>query len=684
MAAVEGLSSGERGRPCPDLGRVLIVHGAASGLESLGRALAVCTGAMACAVEDAGQVGGVLATYPTADYVVFLGLGKDVADGEITRVHNQLWHAVTAGLGQAHLGVLTARDIPALSWIIAKGLAFPWRAAPPGDHLRIWPAVQELRDRIGTGEWILRDRALTSEVAPRLLERHSGVVSFMGHGRDDVMHLHDSVICATGPRARAEPGLARTRVPVCAFTGQCYRSDVPPERVIRASEVRADVVLANSCLSWRAAEGLFPQEYLLAHGFMAGMVAGYVGSPALLAGSTLVNDLFHYALAQGHSIGKAVSLVNDHLRAERTDPAYFTLLGLPWVTPGASAGWPRDGGGHFVTVPALAEGRQAGGRLTSAGLVASAKGNGRHLARPVYLSARTSPLVDAPAAAPSDKNAADALRNELRGMGRAIIALGGIALLGFRYSRQNNLLVNLNDQISNLSRALTTASTAGEATKVARRVASLRKAVDGAELALAEAFYERGTSSFANFAEIWAELLEQLPLETGSRGCPYCGRLLMRRRAEHPIFDRISRACLECGRCGMVLDQDPGGPIGDLELVTQELWHHGQQVRADLKITVGSALDQPVRAYAAIYTEAASRNHVQFPPVQRVSLDPGQTQVITVMADVSPAARAHQEFLIGFAVAEGTLSCASRPVWIRPAPDSAPALALAAGAGVTR
>jgi hypothetical protein len=678
MAAVEELSWDESGRPQPDLGRVLIVHAGTSGLESLGQALAACVGATAVAVNDVGEVGVLLETYPSLDYVVFLGKGKSVADGEITRLHNQLWHAVTAGHGQVHLGVLTARDIPALSWIIAKGLAFPWRAAPASGHLRIWPAVEELKDLMGTGEWILRDRALTSEVAPRL-GLHNGVISFMGHGRDDVLHLHDAVICAAGPDIRAEPGLASSRVPVCAFTGQCYRSDVPPERVIRASEVRADVVLANSCLSWRVADGLFPQEYLLAHGFMAGVAAGYVGSPALLAGSVLINDLFHYALSQGHPIGKAVSLVNDHLRGDRTDPAYFTLLGLPWVTPGPGEDWPCDGGEHFVTVPVLPDARQNGGRLTTAGLAASASGNGRHSVRPVFVSARTSPLVDAPAAGRADERAASALRTELRGLGRAINALGSMALLGFRYSRQNNLLVNLHDQISNLARALTAAATAGEAAKVARRVASLRKAVDGAELALAEAFYERGTTSFANFAEMWAMLLEQMPLEMTRRECPYCGRLLMHRRAEHPIFDRISRSCLECGHCGMVLDQDPDGPLENLELAAEELWHHGQQVRARLSITAGKGLDRPIRAYAAIYTEAARKNHIQFPSVQCVSLGPGQTAVLSVTADIPPDARAHQEFLIGFAVAEGTLNCASRPVWIRPALDSA----LTSAPGVT-
>ena len=559
------------------------------------------------------------------------------------------------------------RSIPDLSWVIAKGLTFPWRVAAESGHLRIWPAVQELKDRVGVGGWILRDRASVSEVAPLLLKGHTGVVSFLGHGRDDVLHLDDTVICAASPHARAERGLARTHVPVCAFTGQCYRTDVPAERIIRASEVSADIVLANSCLSWRAAEGLFPPEYLLAHGFMSGIAAGYVGSLTLQAGSALVNDLFHHALAQGHSVGQADSLINDHLRAERTDPAYFTLLGLPWVTPGASAEWPQDAGEHFITLQALPEAERPGGALTSVGLASAAIGRTGHPSRPVYVSARTSSLIDAPTAAPADEQAADALRKELQGLGRTIVSIGNMASLGFRYSRQNNLLVNLHDQISNVARALTTAATAGEATKIDRRVASLRKAVGRAELTLAEAFFERGTTSFVNFAEMWGMLLEQLPLEPAEGECPYCARVLMRRRAVHPLFDRISRTCLECARCGIILDRAPDGPVQYMELEAEELWHHGQQVRICLKITASSTLDRPIQAYAAIYTEASGRSHIEFPSVQHVTLMPGQSSVVSVTAGIPPTARAHQEFLLGFAVAEGTLNCASRPVWIRPA-----------------
>jgi hypothetical protein len=191
--------------------------------------------------------------------------------------------------------------------------------------------------------------------------------------------------------------------------------------------------------------------------------------------------------------------------------------------------------------------------------------------------------------------------------------------------------------------------------------------VSKAELALAEAFFERGTASFANFAEMWGEVLEQLPIETIPAKCPYCERSLMQRRAVHPLFDRISRDCIECGRCGAIFDQDPEGPIENMELRAEELWHRDKVVRAELAITPRATLDRTIAAYAAIHTVASSRNQITFPQLQRISLDPGETKVIAVSAELSAATIAHQDFLRGFVVAEGTVNCASRPVWIRPA-----------------
>jgi hypothetical protein len=669
MEAVEKLSSPEPQRPIARPGRMMVVHSRAPGLQALAEALASCMAGTACACEDAGQIGRLLSRYPACDYIVFLGVGEDVTADHLAQLHNQLWEMSAAGLGPAHLGVVTGRNIPELAWVIAKGLAFPWRNTAPSGHVRIWPAVQELRDRIGTGEWILGNRALSAETAPMLLGQHNGAVSFLGHGRDDVLHLHDTVICPGVRHSRNDLSLTQSRVPVCAFTGQCYRPDVASERIIRADEVCADVVLANSCLSWRAAGGLFMQDYLLAYAFMSGTAAAYVGSPTLLAGSALVNDLYHQALAQGRSVGQAVSLINDHLRGERTDPPYFTLLGLPWVTPGASADWPPAAKEKFISLHIQPELAQTRGRLASVGLASAALGRTGHSARLVYVSDRTSSLIGTMAAAPDDVQTADGLGRELRGLGRAIVAIANTASLGFRYSRQNNLLVNLHDQISNLARVLTTAATSGEAEKVGRRVSSLREAVARAELTLAESFYERGTTSFASFVEMWGPLLEQVPFEASQEKCPYCSRLLLHRRAVHPLFDRVSRSCLECSRCGMVLDRDPHGPIESMELATEELWHHGQEIRITLRITASRTLDRNIQAYAAVHTEASSRNQIHFPPVQRVSLMPGLTTDVDVAVDLPATARMHQEFLRGLVVAEGTLNCACRPVWIRPALD---------------
>jgi hypothetical protein len=138
---------------------------------------------------------------------------------------------------------------------------------------------------VGRGRWLLRNEAVSSVVGPLLTEGHSGAVSFLTHGRDDALHLHDTVVCAASPEQRSDPGPDADHRPVCAFTGRCFRSEIPPEQILSAHALVVDTVFANACVSWRVADGLFPSEYLLSHGFMSGTAVGYVGSLGLISGS---------------------------------------------------------------------------------------------------------------------------------------------------------------------------------------------------------------------------------------------------------------------------------------------------------------------------------------------------------------------------------------------------------------
>ena len=182
---------------------------------------------------------------------------------------------------------------------------------------------------------IFRQQATGATVRDLLVSSHAGLASFIAHGRDDGIHLQDSMVCARpGPRL-ADEDMSHRADPVCAITGECFRAEISLEQIVCADTILVDAVFVNACMTWRlnAGTGLFPIPYLVSTGFLRGAAAGYVGAPQVVSGLAKVNEMFHAAIGGGATMGDATSLVNDHLRFEQTDSPYYTLLGLPWAAP---------------------------------------------------------------------------------------------------------------------------------------------------------------------------------------------------------------------------------------------------------------------------------------------------------------------------------------------------------------
>ncbi|MBB5855711.1 hypothetical protein ACFQ05_35630 [Amycolatopsis umgeniensis] len=651
LEATAALDSGETRRDGAERGGTAILVPANSPLRGMATALGHALGHPVTTLASATEFGAAVDRSGGAENLLVFALDGELTERDIARMNDALWERVRRGF-TGSLGLLGGPDAAEVSWLLAKGLTHDRRRAPDEPLVRLWPALDDVPVTAGAGPLFLRRDCTAERVGEFLTDRHTAMLSVFAHGRDDVLHLHDTVICAAGPGiAPAAPDKA----PVCAFTGRCFRGEIPVERILRSERVRADVLFVNSCMGLRLGDGLFASRYLLSQGFLRGTAAAYVGAPYLVNGVIKLNEIFQEACRSGATVGMATAAVNDHLRYERVDRPYFTLLGLPWLTPAVERGEPAL---------EVVDGTRSspGGTLAAAvrTMDAAAKRD-----KPVHV-VLTSPrsrraLGRSDAAAVEDR--APGVPAEIRRLGRSIDGLGEAVHLGFRYARQGNIAVNLRDQVASLARTMLGSVSTGDAGRITRRLDGLAKAVGKAERELAQALQGRGTTSFLNFDDLWREVLEPHDTTAAAPDCPHCGRECHAQRFEHPVLPRIARNTRSCGRCGVVEDLDAAGPITRVSLRGAETWYQGSEV--DVTLDIGSDPGSGARpAWIGVYTENCAKNGVSFPEVQRIRLE--GTREVTITAKLDPQAHSHQEFLHGFVVASGTINFASRPVWVRP------------------
>jgi hypothetical protein len=647
-------------RYVPDHREVLVVSLRGSRVSDVAHALAGSVDGRWVALDDPREIG---TTGDSADYVVVVGLADEFNERCLMLAHDTLWQCRSSTTG-GHLGVLTAADARDLSWLIAKGMALPHRTVPFEDHVRVWPAVLGKVSRYGTGRWVLRDDATAETLRPVLLENHTGALSVLAHGRDDVLHLNDTVICPTGATAVGGDGHPASHAPVCAFTGRCYRPEVAPGDIIRAGQVLADAVFTNSCMGMRVSEGLYPTDYLMPHGFIRGFTAAYLASGQIVNGLVKLNDIFHTACATGRSLGETATLINDHLRHERVDLPYFTLVGLPWLTLNdpssddspwlgfriASGNWASEGSGLRAASVAVAVDEQFG-----------------RSAHVIHASPRSAAVLAGAVSEKMDMSRVPALEVTLQSIGRSMTNLDDVQFTGLKYSRQNNMLVTVRDQVAALANSLNVAALRGDASKIKRKIQAVTQVVERAELTLAEAVFERGMQSFQHYNDVWGETLEMDPPDLTDDECPYCARPIVRYRATQPVLPRIARDALVCARCGMIRDCDVRSPVAQLIVETDELWYcegtHALSVR--LRLHGGSA--HPANVAVGAFMANGAKNGVTFPGPRTVPVSADGSVTLDLQAEVADGARMHQEYVRAVVVAEGTLSFVSRPVWVRPA-----------------
>ncbi|MEW2467993.1 hypothetical protein AB0919_23685 [Streptomyces sp. NPDC046994] len=584
-----------------------------------------------------------------------MGLAHELTERHLHALNEGTWRAAASGAAVLHPGVVTAPNMAGLAWQLAKGLSFPRRKRPDVEHVRVWASIEGSPARHGQGEWVTRGEASRDSMLPRLTGRRTGVLSFLSHSRDDVLHLLDTVICAGGRRRPDVASVPGARLPVCAKTGRCFRADVSTDRIIPASALRADVVLVNACSAGRISDGLFAGEYLLSHAVLGGETAAFVASPHPLNGHQVSGNLFHLALEHGASVGEAVSTVNDHVRLEGIDIPGLSVFGLPWLTPGAPA--------DRVAPTLVATAEDAAGSTAVAGrMISQSTARGGHTVvvhtspRSPRITALAGPMTGPPAAGSTSAN-------ELRSLGAGLTAFGRLRAMGITYPGQDERLAELERRAGELTQSLRHTDSWQELQRSGNLRGGLAESLRTGERELADSLHDLGLHTFDNATGRWMGMLELRPGRPAQRECPYCNRHLELLSAGHPLFP-IERQVLQCGRCRFVEDLDPAGPVSAIRIETAETWYRASHTSATVLVTPSATLTEPLAVTIGLCTPAAERHGVDFDAPVDETLHPGEA--LCVELNVWPRANAqlHQQFIQAFAVANGSLTQGFRPVWI--------------------
>jgi hypothetical protein len=472
--------------------------------ERLGVPARVLDGWRADAVDTSTRADGYVAVVALADE---LDLSEAAAVLRLAaRAHPRL-----------SIGFVVAADLRGISWMIAKGLTMPLRAQPALRHLLIDPlgrrgaAREHDMDDVVT---ISGRETSSQEIRRHLCMQRVGVVSIRSRGRDHAIGVFGGVICGAGDDKPVTPGPG-TSAPRCAHTNECYRSGVASDDIIRADAVLADLVLSNSCMSWRPGRGLVEFPFQLSNAFGRGLVAAYVGALHPVQSRYDVNSSFHSLLREGETVGRAVAHINRWAEDSGQELPGFAVLGLPWLRA-AGSDEPRR----------------------------------RIPAEPTVGSNR--------------------LSREIADLGAFVSAVGRLAPLGFR----SQGLQEAADRCRSLAFDLASSPRLGTDDA---ELARLRDALAETQRYAVAELHEYAGMSFSSFSNLWAQSL-QTRVGPTTEPCPACGRLVSELTGVHPLFADVSRRVLVCDRCHSGLDLPTASLLETLDVRAPFRWERGSTV----------------------------------------------------------------------------------------------------------
>jgi len=236
------------------------------------------------------------------------------------------------------VGVMTARDLESLSWMLAKSLLPPSRRA----GRRSLVVGFETQDRPllpDDAAVFIGGRSLDAADAERWRLDHTiGALAVSAHGKEDYVHIGMLTVCGLRPGSVGAP--ASARAPQCAFGAGCCK----PGRPAQAYTWPVDAFFINSCSSAKIAGGLYEGDFSLPLAAADGPTRLYIGTRWAKRICSMEHWLFTGLWHSGYRAGEIVAILNHAEQEAIGEPASYVLIGDPLHTNGevGGGGWVRE------------------------------------------------------------------------------------------------------------------------------------------------------------------------------------------------------------------------------------------------------------------------------------------------------------------------------------------------------
>lgn len=565
---------------------------------------------------------------------VTAGLSSDIPWGEIPR-----------------FSLITGRDLPSLSWLVAKILisARAPKEMPDRSRLAYYefpgsgvPSARELCFERENGRSGFRPVETVLQGAQDILATYtqpSEVIVVATHGFEACAEGGAGVVLCGLHSSRSFAGEKSSGILACGRGYPCPRGPHPlPVRLLRTP-----VFMLASCNSFRLAGSQLKSDFNLAYSFLDGQGRNYVSSPSTITHAQPCSVAFAAAMASGRSVSQATTLVNGLLYCAGIDQPTFVGIGMGNYRAGSSpdANIRMEAPGHHVSLPGeidLGEANYAEIVISTPQIVelarrrllaldlgnrapgervfyfyrlerAHSSGNGEtaeHMVRVFLFSFPTAlgrmrvsqtDLVGLRETAAKTLQAASFWLDFVRlaELGEKVVPLPQIVA---EVGKSRAVIAN------SLSSILFDGSAAGQLQQQVRVLASLTMMTR--DLALDHLMLTRSGSFF--LTNLWGD--EYRVEGNGESTCHNCGGRAFRKTLRH-VLHGAGRLVINCWRCGFISDVPESDAVRGVYLDAPDVIPKGKRFKVRVTIDAG---DTPKQSEFRVWARINAQEHGHLVP----------------------------------------------------------------------
>jgi len=242
----------------------------------------------------------------------------------------------TGTLGRVPFGIMTARSVQSLTFLILKTLIYPHCNFGP-DLIVVDADLSRHASRNRLRSWQDMDHTAVRE----LVKSTTNILSMTVHGDNIDANLNEGVLCGKSSHLNmlrtAQEGkndTERYTTHTCLIKDLCRRNTAGTLSLIPMDRVRSRFCFSEACSGISLGGGMFPRQLSLALSAIEGWNSAYVSSLKAVRRTPLGPILVNALLASGYSFGQATNIFNTYHTTITGDVISYLLIGDPSATAG--------------------------------------------------------------------------------------------------------------------------------------------------------------------------------------------------------------------------------------------------------------------------------------------------------------------------------------------------------------